>query len=154
MMVGAAEESRRATLYVPMLGSYALPAESSLSRDDATAALERLKGEGVSPERLHLNEVEVNLRRLDELDLDPAFVKIDVEGAELGVLKGLRETIERCRPVLMVERSERIDQVIELLGADGYEAFVYDQAARKLHPYREQPVVNVFFLSVNATALS
>jgi FkbM family methyltransferase len=146
MIVGAAEESRRATLYVPMLGSYELPAESSLSRDDATAALERLETQGASPRQLRLKEVEVDLRRLDELELSPAFVKIDVEGAELGVVKGLLETIERCRPALMVERSERIEQVVELLGAGDYEPFVYERDADDFRPYREQPAVNVFFL--------
>ena len=147
MIVGAAEESRRATLYVPMLGSYELPAESSLSHDDAAAVLERLKKEGADPERLRLKEVEIDLRRLDELELDPAFVKIDVEGAELGVLKGLQETIKRSRPALMIERSERIDQVIELLRADGYRAQVYDSSAGEFDDYQGQPAVNVFFLS-------
>jgi FkbM family methyltransferase len=81
LIAGAAAESRRATLYVPTLGSYELPAESSLSRDDAAAVLERLRAEGASPSRLRLKEIEIDLRRLDELGLDPAFVKIDVEGA-------------------------------------------------------------------------
>ncbi len=146
MIIGAGEESRRATLYVPMLGSYELPAESSLNHADAAAVLKRLEAKGADPKRLRLKEVEVDLRRLDELNLTPAFVKIDVEGAELGVLKGLRETIERCRPVLMIERSERIGQVIELLSADGYEALVYDRARDDFCRYQEQPAVNVFFL--------
>ncbi|MBK5218448.1 MAG: FkbM family methyltransferase [Thermoleophilia bacterium] len=147
MMVGAAEESCRATLYVPMLGSYELPAESSLRREDSVAVLDRLEREGVDPGRLGLAEVEVELRRLDELELEPSFVKIDVEGAELEVLHGLRETIERSRPALMLERSERFDQVLELLvdGA-GYRAYVYDAAAAELRPYTADDSFNVFFL--------
>lgn len=147
MMAGAAERSCRATLYVPMLGGYELPAESSLRREDAEAVLARLRGEGVDPARLRLNEVEVELRRLDELELEPSFVKIDVEGAELEVLQGLRETIDRSQPALMLERSERIDQVLELLvdGA-GYSAFVYDAGRGELRPYELEETVNVFFL--------
>jgi FkbM family methyltransferase len=147
IMAGAAEETRRATLFVPVRGSYELPAESSLRRQDAVAVLDRLEAEGVDPVRLRLKEVEVELRRLDELDLDPSFVKIDVEGAELEVLHGLRETIARSRPALMLERSERIDQVVELLvGGSGYGAYVYDQAAAELRPYDGDATVNVFFL--------
>jgi len=146
MMVGAAEETRRATLFVPMLGAYALPAESSLNRADAAAVLERLESEGADPSCLRLEEVEIDLRRLDELELSPAFVKIDVEGAELGVLEGLQETLTRCRPALMIERSERIGRVIELLAADGYRPFVYEASSRDFRPYRDQPAVNVFFL--------
>ena len=31
------------------------------------------------------------------------FIKIDVEGAELGVLKGSTETIKRCKPFIVFE---------------------------------------------------
>ena len=48
----------------------------------------------------------VPLLRLDDL-LDstppPTIVKIDVEGAELGVLQGMTETIRRFKPVLIYE---------------------------------------------------
>lgn len=41
---------------------------------------------------------------LDGFDIQEcAFIKIDVEGLELGVLKGARETLRRCRPVIMME---------------------------------------------------
>lgn len=146
MNVGAAEKSCRATLYVPMLGSYALPAESSLDRDAAISVLERLEAEGVGRTRLSLKEVVVDLRRLDELELDPSFVKIDVEGAELGVLRGLHDTLKKCRPVLLIERSERFDQVVDLLSADDYRPFAYDPETRRFDEYRDQQTVNVFFL--------
>ncbi len=41
---------------------------------------------------------------IDELNLDVTFVKIDVEGTELSVLKGMISTIRRCKPVIMIER--------------------------------------------------
>lgn len=43
-------------------------------------------------------------RRLDEFDLqDVDLIKIDVEGWELEVLRGAKETIRRWHPVLMIE---------------------------------------------------
>ncbi len=146
MIAGAAAESGEAVLYVPMLGSYALPAESALNREDAKRVLERLQAEGADPARLRIDRVEVSLRRLDELKLEPFAIKIDVEGAELEVLQGARETIAACRPYLMIERSERIDAVVDLLGGDGYECFVYERSSGCFLPYRGQDVVNVFFL--------
>lgn len=148
LILGAAEESRRAILYVPVLGAYRLPAQSALTREDAAAVLDQLEAEGASRERLWLEEVEIELRRIDELNLDPAFVKIDVEGAELSVLSGMRETIERCRPPLMIERSERIDKVIELLAERGYEPFVFEPVDHEFRPYNGQAAVNVFFLPI------
>lgn len=47
----------------------------------------------------------VQMRTLDEFDLqDVDFLKIDCEGYELEVLKGARETLERCRPCVIVEQ--------------------------------------------------
>lgn len=40
-------------------------------------------------------------------DERPAFIKIDTEGFELQVLRGLERTIHRCRPVLFVEVDNR-----------------------------------------------
>lgn len=47
------------------------------------------------------------LRRLDDYNLaDVGFIKLDCEGYEYFALHGARETIERCRPVVVVEQHE------------------------------------------------
>jgi FkbM family methyltransferase len=49
-------------------------------------------------------EISVPLRRLDELVSEPVdMMKIDVEGAELGVLRGAEHLIANSRPVIMFE---------------------------------------------------
>jgi FkbM family methyltransferase len=49
--------------------------------------------------------VGTRVRTLDEIcaDLTPTVVKIDVEGAELEVLRGAAETLRKHRPVLLLE---------------------------------------------------
>jgi FkbM family methyltransferase len=46
---------------------------------------------------------EVNFNTVDNLDIQPFFIKIDVEGAELLVLKGAAEIIDKMAPVILVE---------------------------------------------------
>lgn len=47
---------------------------------------------------------EVEVRTLDSFEFQHVdFIKIDVEGFEPGVIEGARETILRCRPVMVVE---------------------------------------------------
>ncbi|WP_372789426.1 FkbM family methyltransferase [Paraconexibacter sp.] len=51
-------------------------------------------------------EVTVEVRRLDDVipdDITPAFLKIDVEGAEVKVLLGGQRLLERARPVIVFE---------------------------------------------------
>lgn len=49
-------------------------------------------------------KVEVKIMRLDDLNLDRLdFLKIDVEGMEPLVLDGAIETIQRCKPVILME---------------------------------------------------
>lgn len=70
----------------------------------------------------------VRMVTLDSLGLtDLRFVKVDVEGHELAVLRGGEQTIRRDRPTLLVEleaRIQRIAPVVELLERWGYTASV------------------------------
>jgi len=55
--------------------------------------------------------IEVDVVSVDDLDLkDIGFIKIDVEGHELDVLNGAVNTIERDRPVCMVEVYPKFNQ--------------------------------------------
>jgi FkbM family methyltransferase len=67
----------------------------------------------------------LNLDRLD-------FVKLDVEGMELDVLRGARAVLERHRPVMLIEmiKSDR-DAIQAFLTELGYRQFAYgiDQLA-------------------------
>jgi len=55
-----------------------------------------------------VGEIKVPVRRLDsmiaggELPL-PDLIKIDVEGAEVAVLKGARESLNKARPIMLIE---------------------------------------------------
>ena len=50
-------------------------------------------------------EVEAKVNRGDEVlaDVTPSFIKIDVEGFEVAVIKGLQETLSRHKPVVLAE---------------------------------------------------
>jgi FkbM family methyltransferase len=72
---------------------------------------------------------DVQLRTLDELEIHNVdAIKIDVEGHEDSTLRGARATIERERPVLVVEIEERhhlgrSEEIIASLVARDYSAF-------------------------------
>jgi FkbM family methyltransferase len=58
------------------------------------------------PAGVHVDEITVRLERLDDSLPDgfaPAFIKIDVEGGEMAVMRGARDTIGGHRPIVAFE---------------------------------------------------
>lgn len=58
--------------------------------------------------------MDILCRRIDDLvlehELNPGFMKIDVEGAEWDVMQGATKTIEKFRPVILTELDDRLLQ--------------------------------------------
>ena len=73
---------------------------------------------------------------VDSLQLaNVSFIKIDVEGHEIEVLRGSMETLQRCHPTLMVEVSS--SGTAELLcGELGYNDPIVVSASNQLFTYR------------------
>ena len=82
--------------------------------------------------------VSVQTRRLDEFDFKGVgFIKIDVEGHEMPVLRGAMALLDRESPSFLIEAEERhkpgtVQKVSAFLGQRGYRGFFL--LDRKLHP--------------------
>ena len=107
------------TLAMPVLDGVAQEQWASTAKDYAAHVSAR-----VTVERFT-----VPMRRLDDFALaDVTAIKLDAEGAEYEILRGARETLLRCRPVLTLEVEERHRQgstyaVPAYLDALGYDVF-------------------------------
>jgi FkbM family methyltransferase len=79
-----------------------------------------------SMRRLRTTMVTVKRRRFDDLGLtDIGFIKIDVEGHELAVLKSAEQTLRRDKPALLIEadtrqRPDAVASVVAFLESLGY----------------------------------
>jgi FkbM family methyltransferase len=74
------------------------------------------------------------------------FIKCDVEGFELEVIRGARELLEAQHPAWLLEVSrETSGAVFAALHGFGYRAFVYDGELRGTEGYRNKEFSNYFF---------
>jgi FkbM family methyltransferase len=84
-------------------------------------------------------EIKVRIERLDTLvsHADVDAIKIDVEGAELGVLRGAVNLLTRCRPVIMFESGPQTEDglgytkeaMFDFLGSKEFSVIVPNRVA-------------------------
>lgn len=97
-----------------------------LETGSAGASLRELHPDEGESRKLHVGVV-----TLDSFSLNPGVIKIDVEGAEIGVLLGAMETIREYRPSLIVELlrkwmapfGDHPNDALRILGREGYLCF-------------------------------
>ncbi len=116
--VGLGEIEEQLTLYVPYINS----GEGSLSR---------FSDHEYEAEKCY--EVKVEIKVGDDLlqAAAPRLVKIDVEGAEVGVLNGISKLIDRCRPLIIAEYEPKhmsrfgytFDDILAIAQSHSYKVF-------------------------------
>jgi len=122
----------------------AVRANAALNRIDNVTVLERAVGAARGRDRLlrvedlswsqlesqgwhprTVDAVEVEVVPIDELVASgelspPTLVKIDVEGAELDVVRGMADTLARHRPAIVCELHDTAAAFVELMEGYGY----------------------------------
>jgi FkbM family methyltransferase len=87
--------------------------------------------------------IEVPTTTLDEMFVRgevgcPRFIKVDVEGAELLVLKGAVQLVEQCRPIIVLEVNQRNQALFGYAPVDIYHwAEEHAYSFSLLHPYKD-----------------
>lgn len=77
---------------------------------------------------------EIQTKTIDELSFDNkiSFIKIDVEGHELEVIEGAKNTIKKDKPILLVEiekqyTKKEVAESINFINSLGYKSYFFDK---------------------------
>lgn len=91
-----------------------------------------MKKSGVEMIPTRVPSIPVDMLKLENV----GFIKIDVEGAELEVLKGTEDTLKRCRPNVVIENEYRHNpkcaEVFDILKKHNYVGYYFDRTKGKL----------------------
>ena len=92
--------------------------------------------------KLKVVKSNVEIQTLDSFKLNPAVLKIDVQGAELDVLEGAMETISNAQPIIFLERP-KTHREIKFLSKFNYEGYIF----KKNMLVKRNDGYNVIFLT-------
>lgn len=130
-------------LYIPSVKEQKYETRSSLIKEVSD---NNVMGEKVT----EIQTIKVKVKKLDSFKIDNlGFMKIDVEGYELQVLDGAKETIQHNRPNLFIEIEQRhhkhesishIFQEIIDFGYHGY--FIYNNKIKSISDFDVERMQN------------
>lgn len=149
-VVGVGATAGQLDFHVPVRSSRMLLEEGTF--DAASLVSENSKARiGVRGRDYQLRVISVPLVTVDSLGLAPRVVKMDLQGLELAALAGMEQTLQRSRPVLMIEIGEHHDEIVAFLAARGYTRWHWDGA--RLQPGVLANTLNAIFIAAGDPAL-
>lgn len=131
-----------------------LPIRSKSIFRDNIEELYQLGAASIHPnnEFENFKKVRVNTVKLDNISINNiGFIKIDVEGHELEVIEGAKQTIIKNKPILLIEIEKRhskrsVEETIGFINNLNYDCyFVKDENLRPIVELDDNNLVNNFF---------
>jgi FkbM family methyltransferase len=145
--IGLSDRSGSALLKVPVVGRTPVSGESSFLQE-FDSSIERRIGAITK-----IVEQKVKLETFDSFGLQPAFVKIDVQGHELEVVRGMAATLSACAPVLLLEKGFGFHDIRAYLTDLGYQLCEFDRKRDQLVPCELPEGQNYFAVPRDQRAL-
>ena len=101
----------------------------------------------VKKDDISLKLATVKTKTLDSFKLNPFIIKIDCEGHELSVLKGMKKTLKH-RPILFIENSRSNFSLLKskLIKKYKYKAFGFDKNEKRFSKKKLSSRLNVYFI--------
>lgn len=122
--IGLGNKNEELTLYVPFYRKWVFDGLASFKYENAKDWL-RTRMWFYKEKFLFVDKTICKIQLLDDFNLKPYFIKIDVQGFELEVLQGGAKTLEENMPILLIESLTQ--NCIEYLSSFEYKFYHYDQ---------------------------
>ena len=96
----------------------------------------------------------IYLRKIKKIKIKIDLIKIDVNGHELYVVKGLSKIIKRDRPALIIETCDDIKIIENYLKKYGFKKYLFLNGYNKFDKIKKNYPLNTYFLQKNHLKLN
>ena len=96
----------------------------------------------------------IYLKKIKKMKTKIDLIKIDVNGHELSVVKGLSKIIKRDKPALIIETNDNIKIIENYLKKYGFKKYLFLKEYNKFDKIKKNYPLNTYFLQRNHLKLS
>ena len=100
---GALNRNIQKKMFIPYYKSFPLDSLSSINKRNIISYFKQHK---LDINKITFKKVICNFKKLDDFNYKTFLLKIDTEGSEIDVLKGLSKTIRINNPIILIEKNE------------------------------------------------
>ena len=152
--IGLSNNKTYIKLFIPkVLGVY-IGQLASTDKEEAYSNVFKILTTKNLEKKIKLIEKKILVTTLDSFELDVCAIKIDVEGHELQVLEGAKQTIIKNAPILMIElKNDDAQDIYNFLNKLNYELYIFDSKKLKKISLSElslespEFITNAFFIN-------
>ena len=154
--LGIGKSKEELTLYIPKCGKIYIGQLASVFKDEAKNNVAKIISKKNILDEVTLIEKKIKIVTIDEMNLQPAAIKIDIEGYEHEAIQGGINTIKKYEPILMIEVNEKsFEKMKNLLNELNYSVFVFNKNSKKINIFNpklindKNVVINLICISKN-----
>jgi FkbM family methyltransferase len=125
-LIGALDKKKKKTFFIPFFKNHCLDSCASINAEYVRDSVSRGFFNNKVLENITIKKIICKFINIDSLNKKPFFIKMDTEGSEQLVIKGLQQTIYKYKPVLMIEKSDlNFKKIKKILLNLKYDIFQY-----------------------------
>lgn len=95
---------------------------------------------------IEIIKTQINLKKINKLNLKTSLIKIDVNGHELSVIKGLHNIIKKDKPALIIETDKNIKKIENYLVKFKYDKYFFLKKNQSFEKIKKIYPLNTYFL--------
>lgn len=127
----AVSNKKKLSLYIPYINGYPFSGLSSVSKKNIIDRLNNYYSFEYS-KKISFKNKKIRTITIDELSLNPDLIKIDAEGYEFEIIKTGLKTINKSKPIIIIEFNKNsFDKLNNLLYKFNYIGNIYNKKINK-----------------------